>query len=229
MVTFATLVFGELAPVAVRFAGGIHHASERGGNRGRVEGSGGIPDHLHARRAGYHLWRVRADRADVTGGAGPHPTVVAFASDLSAADALRQLLETVALPETAGVVSALRTLQDEQQHMAVVVDEHGSVAGLVTIETSSKKWSGRSGTRPTETSAPWSAYLTGARCRPGTFLIHDLENLGIDLSAGSTRPWPGSCSTGSRTGRTITQVSIRRLANRQDRRPRPRARSGGDR
>jgi hypothetical protein len=56
-------VFGELAPVAVRFAGGIHHASERGGNRGRVEGSGGIPDHLHARRAGYHLWRVRADRA----------------------------------------------------------------------------------------------------------------------------------------------------------------------
>lgn len=67
---------------------------------------------------------------------------VAFARDLldfpeeeSAQRRVRELLRPVMfVPETKSVVELLREMQREYQQMAVVVDEYGSVAGLVTLE-----------------------------------------------------------------------------------------------
>ena len=50
---------------------------------------------------------------------------------IRAAERLRPVLE---VPETKKVPELLRELQQKNLHMAVVVDEHGSVAGLATIE-----------------------------------------------------------------------------------------------
>src|SRR5439155_4554440 len=38
------------------------------------------------------------------------------------------------VPETLRVTSLLREMQKDNIHMAIVIDEHGSVAGIVTIE-----------------------------------------------------------------------------------------------
>jgi putative hemolysin len=48
---------------------------------------------------------------------------------------LRRILHSVHfVPETKSVRSLLKELQRRRSHMALVVDEHGSVTGLVTLE-----------------------------------------------------------------------------------------------
>jgi CBS domain containing-hemolysin-like protein len=44
------------------------------------------------------------------------------------------LLEPVIIPESAALPKVLRTFQDSRRHLALVVDEYGSVEGIVTIE-----------------------------------------------------------------------------------------------
>ncbi len=69
-------------------------------------------------------------------------TGVAFARDLLAvADTEAESLTVASLkrdpefvPETKKVSELLREMQREKQHMSVVIDEYGGVAGLVTIE-----------------------------------------------------------------------------------------------
>ena len=71
-----------------------------------------------------------------------HITGIAFARDLlSVADAdaghrtVAQLQRPAAfVPETKKVNELLREMQREKQHMSIVIDEYGGVAGLVTIE-----------------------------------------------------------------------------------------------
>jgi CBS domain containing-hemolysin-like protein len=67
---------------------------------------------------------------------------IAFAHDLlqiADTDAERQLLSSILrpvafVPETKKCYELLREMQHEKQHMRIVIDEYGSVAGLVTIE-----------------------------------------------------------------------------------------------
>ena len=47
-------------------------------------------------------------------------------------EALRQ--DALILPETMELPTMLRTFQESQRHMAIVVDEYGSVEGIVTLE-----------------------------------------------------------------------------------------------
>lgn len=71
-----------------------------------------------------------------------HITGIAFARDLLGvkdADAARRTvaqLQRPALfvPETKKVNELLREMQHQKQHMSIVIDEYGGVAGLVTIE-----------------------------------------------------------------------------------------------
>ncbi|MEI9977953.1 MAG: hemolysin family protein [Edaphobacter sp.] len=69
-------------------------------------------------------------------------TGIAFAHDLLRIDDAEATTRTVAqmqrpaafVPETKKVAELLREMQREKQHMRIVIDEYGSVAGLVTIE-----------------------------------------------------------------------------------------------
>lgn len=71
-----------------------------------------------------------------------HITGIAFARDLLAVRDAEAHRKTVAelqkpalfVPETKKVNELLRAMQRQKQHMSIVVDEYGGVAGLVTIE-----------------------------------------------------------------------------------------------
>jgi CBS domain containing-hemolysin-like protein len=81
-------------------------------------------------------------RVPVYSGSLDHITGIAFAHDLlKVADedagtrTVAQIQRPAAfVPETKKVPELLREMQREKQHMRLVIDEYGSVAGLVTIE-----------------------------------------------------------------------------------------------
>lgn len=81
-------------------------------------------------------------RVPVYSGSLDNVTGIAFAHDLlqiADAEARARTVATIQrtaafVPETKRVYELLREMQREKQHMSVVIDEHGGVAGLVTIE-----------------------------------------------------------------------------------------------
>jgi putative hemolysin len=81
-------------------------------------------------------------RVPVHSGSLDHVTGIAFAHDLLKVLDTEANTLTVAniqrpaafVPETKKVAELLREMQREKQHMRIVIDEYGSVAGLVTIE-----------------------------------------------------------------------------------------------
>jgi CBS domain containing-hemolysin-like protein len=81
-------------------------------------------------------------RVPVYSGSLDNITGIAFAHDLLRVDDAEAGTRTVAqiqrpaafVPETKKVAELLREMQREKQHMRLVIDEYGSVGGLVTIE-----------------------------------------------------------------------------------------------
>ena len=81
-------------------------------------------------------------RVPVFAGSLDHVTGIVFARDLLHvldADAAKRTVgqlqrPTAFVPETKKVAELLREMQQEKQHMRIVIDEYGGVAGLVTIE-----------------------------------------------------------------------------------------------
>ncbi len=81
-------------------------------------------------------------RVPVYGASLDEITGIAFAHDLlqvpdteAATRTMAEIVRPAAfVPETKNVAELLREMQREKQHMRVVIDEYGAVAGLVTIE-----------------------------------------------------------------------------------------------
>jgi CBS domain containing-hemolysin-like protein len=81
-------------------------------------------------------------RVPVYAGSLDHVTGIAFARDLLKVLDIEAGTRTVAqiqrpaafVPETKNVAELMREMQREKQHMRIVIDEYGGVAGLVTIE-----------------------------------------------------------------------------------------------
>ncbi|WP_263379756.1 hemolysin family protein [Granulicella paludicola] len=81
-------------------------------------------------------------RVPVYGESMDEVTGIAFARDLLGVKDTEAARRTVAelqrpavyIPETKKVNELLREMQRQKQHMSIVIDEYGSVAGLVTIE-----------------------------------------------------------------------------------------------
>ena len=88
------------------------------------------------------IQRTAFSRVPVYSQSLDHITGIAFAHDLlhiADTDAryrtVAQIQRPVAfVPETKNVAELLREMQREKQHMRIVIDEYGGVAGLVTIE-----------------------------------------------------------------------------------------------
>lgn len=85
------------------------------------------------------------------------------------------------LPDTVRVSEALRRFREERQQMAVVVDEHGSVDGIVTLEDLLEEVVGEIWD---ETDPPGEAVQgrDGSTTLPGAFSVHDLGDVDVDLT-----------------------------------------------
>jgi CBS domain containing-hemolysin-like protein len=92
------------------------------------------------------------------------------------------LRQAVFVPETKRLAELLRDMQNRQFHMAIVVDEHGGTAGLVTLEDLLEEIVGEI-TDEYDVEEPGVERLAGGALRvPGSMPIHDLsEELGTEL------------------------------------------------
>lgn len=88
------------------------------------------------------------------------------------------------LPESAQVLHALRDLQKRRQQVAVVVDEYGGGAGIVTVEDLLEELVGEIYDETDRDVLTVQREPDGAMVLPGTFPVHDLADVGVDLPDG---------------------------------------------
>jgi len=84
-------------------------------------------------------------------------------------------------PDTMRVSDALRRFRDERQQFALVVNEHGGVDGIVTIEDLLEEVVGEIYDEHDRDTATVRREADGALVLPGTFPLHDLPELGVEL------------------------------------------------
>jgi putative hemolysin len=88
------------------------------------------------------------------------------------------------LPETVGCLDALRRMQAERQQMVIVVDEHGGTEGIVTVEDLLEEVVGEIWDEADPDVQGAERHPDGSVTLTGSYPVHDLPELGIDLPAG---------------------------------------------
>ena len=88
--------------------------------------------------------------------------------------------ELRAFPETAGVLDALHQMQQSRAQLAVVVDEHGSAAGIITVEDLVEELVGEIYDETDRDVRSVQHEDDGSMLLPGQFPVHDLVDIGID-------------------------------------------------
>jgi len=88
------------------------------------------------------------------------------------------------LPETAGVLLALREMQRRRAQMAVVVDEHGAAEGIITVEDLIEELVGEIYDETDRDVLSVRRMGGGVLVVPGRFPIHDLPDIGVALPDG---------------------------------------------
>ncbi len=87
-------------------------------------------------------------------------------------------------PESAKVLEALRVMQAERQHLAVIVGEYGTGEGIVTIEDLLEELVGEIYDESDRDVATVERHENGDIEVPGRFPIHDLPDIGIHVPEG---------------------------------------------
>jgi putative hemolysin len=90
----------------------------------------------------------------------------------------------VALPESMGVLDALRRLQAEREQLAIVLNEYGGTEGIVTVEDLLEELVGEIYDEFDPDSRDLQPQPDGSVALPGRFPVHDLPDLGISLPEG---------------------------------------------
>jgi putative hemolysin len=90
----------------------------------------------------------------------------------------------LALPESMGVLDALRRLQGERQQLAIVINEYGGTEGIVTVEDLLEELVGEIYDEFDADSRGIQRRPDGSLVLPGSFPLHDLPDLGISLPEG---------------------------------------------
>jgi magnesium and cobalt exporter, CNNM family len=85
------------------------------------------------------------------------------------------------LPDTMRVADALHRFKEERQQLAVVLDEYGDADGIVTLEDLLEEIVGEIYDETDKDLATVTRQGDGTVILPGTFPLHDLPDLGIDL------------------------------------------------
>jgi len=91
----------------------------------------------------------------------------------------------VALPESLGLIEALRRLQAARRSLALVVDEYGGVSGIVSMEDLLEELVGEIHDEYDRDVRDAIRQPDGACTVRGMFPLHDLEDLGIELDVES--------------------------------------------
>ena len=141
---------------------------------------------------------------------------------------LRQIMrEVLIVPETKSVLDLLRDFQQRRRHMAMVVDEYGSVVGLATAEDALEQLAGELEDEFDVPSQPILATPSGAFLMEGGMNLRDLEtqmqwNLprdgGVETLAGFVLyqlghlPEPGESVVYECRRMTVTQMDGHRIA-----------------
>ena len=86
----------------------------------------------------------------------------------------------LALPESLGVLAALRRLQGERHQLAIVINEYGGTEGIVTVE----ELVGELYDEFDRDVGGVQRDPDGSLVLPGSFPVHDLPDLGINLPEG---------------------------------------------
>jgi magnesium and cobalt exporter, CNNM family len=90
----------------------------------------------------------------------------------------------LALPESVGVLEALRRMQRERQQLAIVLNEYGGTEGIVTIEDLLEELVGEIYDEFDRDITGVEHEPDGALVLPGSFPVHDLPDLGVELPEG---------------------------------------------
>jgi putative hemolysin len=86
------------------------------------------------------------------------------------------------VPETLPVADAMRQMRNHREQFALVVDEHGSIDGIITMEDLVEEVVGEIYDETDRDIENVTHEPDGAMLVPGGFPIHDLPDLGIDTT-----------------------------------------------
>jgi CBS domain containing-hemolysin-like protein len=141
---------------------------------------------------------------------------------------LRQIMRDVlVVPETKSVLDLIRDFQQRRRHMAVVVDEYGSVVGLVTAEDAIEQLTGELEDEFDSPAVPVLTTASGALLMDGGVNLRDLETQmqwslprdgGVETLAGfvlvrlAHLPHPGESVIYDGRLYTVVEMDKRRIA-----------------
>jgi CBS domain containing-hemolysin-like protein len=141
---------------------------------------------------------------------------------------LRQVMRDVlVVPETRSVLDLIGDFQQRRRHMAVVVDEFGTVVGLVTAEDAIEQLTGELDDEFDSPAVPVLTTASGALLMDGGVNLRDLETQmqwkiprdgGVETLAGFLLvrlghiPVPGETITYDGRRMTVMEMDNRRIA-----------------
>jgi putative hemolysin len=102
-----------------------------------------------------------------------------FADHRTVAEAARSALQ---LPDSLRVSDALQRFKAEREHFALVIDERGGVAGIVTLEDLLEEIVGEIYDETDRDVLAVRPMPDGSLVLPGTFPIHDLPDINVDVT-----------------------------------------------
>lgn len=94
------------------------------------------------------------------------------------------LREALAVPETARVQSVLTEMRRSRSHIGIVVDEHGSTAGIITMEDIAEELVGEITDEHDPEESPIQVNDDGSMLVSGTLRVEDLAGIGVAIPEG---------------------------------------------